>query len=134
MRPFAGRDRVVRIDTGVWSTVSVDTDPFSCPQRDAFASKQEAGILYDPSQLREHLTGDEVLMHGRDWMVLEAMLLRCDPRLFAFLDAASAALRPRSCVSPIAPALLRWRSTDRRCARAPEFGWIPGNLCDLPKE
>jgi hypothetical protein len=75
MRPFAGRDRVVRIDTGVGLTVSVDTDPFSCPQRDAFASKQEAGILYDPLQLREHLTGDEVLMHGRDWIVLEAMLL-----------------------------------------------------------
>src|SRR6266568_3550848 len=72
MRPFAGRDRVVRIDTGVWPTVSVDTDPFSCPQRDAFASKQEAGILYDPLQLREHLTGDEVLMHGRDWIVLKA--------------------------------------------------------------
>ncbi len=78
MRPFAGRDRVVRIDTGVWPTVSVYTDPFSCPQRDAFASKQEAGILYDPLQLREHLTGDEVLMHGRDWIVLEAMLLRRD--------------------------------------------------------
>ena len=23
-------------------------------------------------QLREHLTGDEVLMHGRDWIVLKA--------------------------------------------------------------
>jgi len=78
MRPFAGRDRVVGIDACVRPAAGVDTDPFSCPQRDAFASKQEAGILYDPSQLREHLTGDEVLMHGRDWIVLKAMLLRCD--------------------------------------------------------
>jgi hypothetical protein len=78
MRPFAGRDPVVRIDASIWPTLSVDTDPFSCPQRDAFAGKQGTGIFYDPLQLREYLTGDEVLMHDRDWIVLEAMLLRRD--------------------------------------------------------
>jgi hypothetical protein len=68
----------VRIDASVWPTLSVDTDPFSCPQRDALGGEQEAGTLYDPLQLREHLTGDEILMHGREWIVLEAMLLRRD--------------------------------------------------------
>jgi hypothetical protein len=30
--------------------------PFSCAQWDAFAGEQEAGILQDALQLREHLT------------------------------------------------------------------------------
>jgi hypothetical protein len=37
-----------------------------------------AEIFYDALQLREHLTGDEILKHGRDWIVLEAILLRSD--------------------------------------------------------
>src|SRR5262252_7105645 len=36
---------------------SVDTDPFFCAQWDAFAREQEAEILYDALQLREHFTG-----------------------------------------------------------------------------
>ncbi len=52
------------------------TNPFSCAQWDAFAGEQEAGILHDALQLREHFTGDEILVHGRDGIGLEAMALR----------------------------------------------------------
>jgi hypothetical protein len=45
-------------------------------QRDAFAGEQEAGIFHDALQLREHLTGNEILAHGRDGIGLEAMILR----------------------------------------------------------
>jgi hypothetical protein len=38
--------------------------------------QQEAGILHDALQLREHFTGDEILVHGRDGIGLEAMALR----------------------------------------------------------
>ena len=76
LRPFAGRDRVVGIDACVRPAAGVDTDPFSCAQWDAFAGEQEAGILHDALQLPEHFTGDEILVHGRDGIGLEAMVLR----------------------------------------------------------
>jgi len=76
VRPFAGYDRVVRIDAGVWTAACVDTDPISCAQRDAFAGEQEAGILHDALQLREHLTSDEILAHRHDGVGLEAVILR----------------------------------------------------------
>ena len=50
--------------------------PFSCAQWDAFVGEQDAGILQDALQLREHFTGDEILVHGRDGIGLEAMVLR----------------------------------------------------------
>jgi hypothetical protein len=53
VRPFAGRDRVVRIDAGVWPAARVDTDPISCAERDAFPAQQEAGTLHHALQLRE---------------------------------------------------------------------------------
>jgi hypothetical protein len=43
------------------------------------AGEQEAGILHDALQLREHFTGDEILVHGRDGIGLEAMVLRPRP-------------------------------------------------------
>jgi hypothetical protein len=48
----------------------------SSAQRDTFAGEQEAGILHDALQLREHLTGDEILADARDRICLEAMVLR----------------------------------------------------------
>jgi hypothetical protein len=50
--------------------------PVLCAQWYAFASEQEARILHDTLQLREHLTGDEILANARDGIGLEAMLLR----------------------------------------------------------
>jgi hypothetical protein len=41
-------------------------------------AQQEAGILHHALQLREHITGHEILAHARDGIGLEAMILRRD--------------------------------------------------------
>ncbi len=76
MRPFAWRDRIVRIDADVWTAPCVHTDPISCAQRGAFAGEQETRVVHDALQLREHVTGDEILAHAHDGIGFEAMLLR----------------------------------------------------------
>ena len=45
--PFARRDRVFRIDTDIWAAPCVDTDPTSCAQGFAFASKQKTRLVHD---------------------------------------------------------------------------------------
>ena len=45
-------------------------------QRLAFASKQETRIVHDALQLRENVTGNEILAHRRDGVGLEAVILR----------------------------------------------------------
>jgi hypothetical protein len=41
VRPFAGRNRVMRIDAEVWSTPCVDAHPISCAQRITLTGEQE---------------------------------------------------------------------------------------------
>src|SRR6266404_420511 len=45
--PFARRDRVFWIDTDIWPAACVDTDPTSCAQGFAFASKQKTRVVHD---------------------------------------------------------------------------------------
>src|ERR1700749_4039837 len=76
VRPFTGRDRVVRIDAGVWTAPCVDADPVPCAPRIALAGEQETRVVCDTSQLGEHITRDEILAHHHDGIILKAMLLR----------------------------------------------------------
>jgi hypothetical protein len=76
VRPFTGRDRVMRIDADVWPTPCVDADPISCAQRVAFAGEQKTRAVHDPLQLRKHITRDEILAYHHDRVGLKAMLLR----------------------------------------------------------
>jgi hypothetical protein len=78
VRPFAGRNRVMRIDADVWPTPCVDAHPISCAQRVTLTGKQGTRVVHDALQLREHLTGDKVLAHRHDGIRLKAMLLRLD--------------------------------------------------------
>jgi len=49
-----------------------------CHSVSAKASKTKPAKLLVASRHVCDLTGDEILVHGRDWIVLEAMLLRRD--------------------------------------------------------
>src|SRR6476646_4900698 len=46
VRPFTGRDRVVRIDADVWTAPCVDADPVSCAHRIALAGEQETRVVH----------------------------------------------------------------------------------------
>jgi len=61
VRPFAGRNHVVRIDADVWPTPCVDAHPLSRTQRVTLTGEQETRVLHDALQLREHFTRDEIL-------------------------------------------------------------------------
>ena len=76
VRPFTGRDRVVRIDADVWTAPCVDADPVSCAHRIALAGEQETRVVHDTLQLGEHITRDKILAHHHDGIGLKAMLLR----------------------------------------------------------